>query len=157
MWFENKIDWIFVQTLKKKILCQFQNHMLSIVFISILSCVPRQNMMCTREYRPVCGNGTTFSNRCMAETVGFYNDCAKFLTAGECGDAMTARLRCDDGDFPSEKGMCVRKPWSDFSTCEEEKRQGACPGGADPNPWVGEHCQITCGNFQRTQISDDGP
>lgn len=54
------------------------------------------------------------------------------------------RQDCPNDGIMSETKKCVAKPWSDFLNCEEEKRQGACPGGFDPKPWVGQHCAITC-------------
>lgn len=59
-------------------------------------------------------------------------------------DACRSECPCADGEFLSELGMCVPKPWSDFTSCAEEKLQGACKSGTDPNPWVGQHCQVTC-------------
>lgn len=124
--------------------------------VALLSCVPRRNIMCTREFVPVCGNGTTFGNRCLAESAGFYDDCAQFLKEGDC-TSINTRLVCASDEFASETGVCVKKPWSDFKSCDEEKRQGACPNGNDPNPFVGEHCKVTCGVFERTSITNDGP
>lgn len=122
----------------------------------MLACVPRNNMFCTREYLPVCGNGTTYSNMCRAEAAGFYNNCAQFVTQGACDSPDTVdRVTCESHQTFSEKGFCVNKPWSDFENCEIEKNQGACPGGNDPNPWVGEHCAKTCGVFVRTFRTND--
>ena len=109
----------------------------------LLSCVQQRRAFCTREIMPVCGNGTTYNNMCLAEAAGFYGNCASNVKMGSCADVNT-RLTCAQHETLSETGICVHKPWSDFSSCEEEKRQGACPNGNDPNPWVGEHCAITC-------------
>lgn len=39
----------------------------------------------------------------------------------------------------SEKtgGGCVKKPWSNFASCAQAEALGACPGGEDPNAWMG--------------------
>ena len=91
----------------------------------------------------------------MARNAGFYGECQHFITHGECA-ASGPRIVCATHEFLSEKGMCVRKPWSDFNSCDEEKRQGACPDGNDPNGWVAEHCANTCGVFVRTSRGSDG-
>ena len=52
-------------------------------FILHISCLPQQ-MLCTREYNPVCGNNTDYPNACRAQSAGFYGECEKFLYAGEC-------------------------------------------------------------------------
>ena len=129
--------------------------MLSNILVAILSCTPIPNSFCTREFMPVCANHTTYSNLCMARTAGFHGDCEDFITEGECS-ASGARIVCESHEFLSEKGMCVTKPWSDFNSCEEEKRQGACPDGNDPNSWVAEHCANTCGVYVRTSRGSDG-
>lgn len=57
---------------------------------------------------------------------------------------------CRLGEFKSERtGKCVSTKWDDFRSCQEEKQQGACPGGYDPDPsgWVKEHCSRTCCEF----------
>ena len=127
--------------------------MLNNIIISLLSCTPLQNTFCTREFNPVCANHTTFSNPCLARNAGFYGDCEHLITLGECTSAP--RLVCATHEFLSEKGVCVTKPWRDFNSCEEEKRQGACPGGNDPNSWVAEHCANTCGVYVRTSRGSD--
>ena len=118
-----------------------------------LACEPRRSSICTRVYLPVCANGTTYSNECLAQSAGFHSNCAHFVTQGVCDEEPVAPRSetCEAGEFFSEKGMCVPKPWSDFTSCEVEKGQGACPDGNDPNPWVGEHCATTCG--VHTQVS----
>lgn len=130
------------------------NIMLTTIVGLLLACTPRQNVYCTREIRPVCANGTTYNNLCLAEAAGYYGDCAYHVKAGECG-SISGRATCPSGEFMSEKGMCVRKPWSDFESCEIEKNQGACPGGRDPNPWVSEHCAVTCGVYTRSMRTND--
>ena len=129
--------------------------MLSHILYVILSCAPLQNSICTREFNPVCANHTTYSNPCMARTAGFHGECEHFITEGECNASVHVPT-CASHEFLSERGLCVRIPWSDFDTCEEEKRQAACPGGNDPNDWVAEHCANTCGVFVRTGRGDDG-
>ena len=51
--------------------------------------------------------------------------------------AEFAGLPCDD------TAADVDKPWYDFVSCAEEKRQGACD--RDTNEWIVEHCRATCG------------
>lgn len=41
-------------------------------------------------------------------------------------------------------GRCERKPWDGFVSCAQEKVQGACPNGPDPNPIVAKICSLTC-------------
>ena len=112
-------------------------------------------MVCTREYLPVCADGTDYGNRCMARAAGFIGECADKIVSGRCSGAreelqtVPQGLNCADGEFFSELGRCVPKPWSDFRSCAEEKRQGACPGGNDPNFWVGENCGVTCAQRAR--------
>lgn len=129
--------------------------MLNQLVYMLLTCTPRRTSFCTREYMPVCANSTTYSNLCNAESAGFYGNCSKFVKNGVCS-TLEPRITCASHETMSEKGMCVTKPWSDFRSCEEEKRQGACPGSNDPNPWVGEHCATTCGVFVRTTRRNDG-
>lgn len=124
------------------------------IFVSTFGCTPIPNSVCTREYNPVCGNSTTFPNSCVARSRGFHGHCERFMHEGQC-TATTTNNACTSQQFMSEKGMCVTKPWSDFNSCEEEKQQGACPNGHDPNPWVGEHCAHTCGVFVQTSRRDD--
>lgn len=121
-----------------------------LTLISVLACIPQRTLFCTREYIPVCGNGTTYNNRCLARAAGYYGDCESNLKDGKCG-----LITCSDTQFLSEKGYCVFKPWSDFNSCEEEKNQGACPGDKDPNSWVGEHCSVTCGTYSRGSRETD--
>lgn len=59
-------------------------------------------------------------------------------------DVETCRRVCAPGEVYSETGKCTKRPWDDFVSCAAEKAGGACPGGADPSPWVGEHCASTC-------------
>ena len=129
--------------------------MISTIIYMLITCVPRQNTFCTREYHPVCGNETTYPNLCVAESKGFYGDCEKFLTKGVCSESVTSRITCDDSEFLSEKGFCVKKPWSDFENCQIEKNQGACLHGSDPNPWVAEHCAKTCNSYIKTNRDSD--
>ena len=115
----------------------------------ILACTPQPNLICTREFAPVCADSTTqFSNACLARAAGFYGECASRLADGPCrtrdAPELPAGLNCSPDEFYSELGRCVPKPWSDFASCAEEARQGACANGRDPNPWVAEHCAITC-------------
>ena len=130
--------------------------MLSELVILFMACTPRQTAFCTREFNPARANGTTYSNQCLAESAGFYGNCSQFVVRGECNSAPTQRITCTSDQFLSEQGMCVTKPWSDFTSCVIEKNQGACPDGNDPNPWVGEHCAVTCGVYVRTTREHDG-
>lgn len=128
--------------------------MLTQIILLIQACVPQQNIWCTREFMPVCGNGTTYNNICLARAAGFHGNCEKNVQNGAC-QTLEPRVTCEEHECLSEKGFCVSKPWSDFNSCEMEKAQGACPGSHDPNPWVGEHCAKTCGVYTRgTRISD---
>lgn len=127
--------------------------MLAEILTFMLACNPRPNLMCTREYMPVCGNGTTFNNICLAQRAGFHGHCSVNLHVGEC---IHTRVICESHQFLSEKGFCVKKPWDDFESCEIEKKQGACPQGNDPNPFVGEHCAVTCGVYTKTTRQRDG-
>lgn len=117
--------------------------MLLLSLLLSLSCVPLPNTYCTRELSPVCADGVTYSNACLARAAGFHSDCASLVLPGECSSSP-ADACPPSRPFFSETQVCVPKPWSDFAGCAVEKAQGACPGGSDPNPWVGEHCAITC-------------
>lgn len=130
--------------------------MLASLILQMFACVPMRSSFCTREYNPVCGNATTYSNVCMAQAAGFYGSCERFVTRGECANVEAHAPSCRRNEFLSEKGMCVPKPWSDFQSCEIEKNQGACSDGTDPNRWVSEHCAETCGTFVRTNRVSDG-
>ena len=118
-----------------------------LLYCLALACTKDATMVCTRELEPVCGNGTTYTNLCMANAVGFTGRCAKFVRPGACDTPARSFGVCAPGDVMSEQGRCVRKPWSDFVSCAEEHKQGACPGGRDPNTWVAMHCATTCGTF----------
>jgi len=109
--------------------------------VAILACTPLPSLYCTRESSPVCAEGTTYGNACLAKAAGYHSACASLVSSGGC----TAGSSCAPTEFFSELGMCVEKPWSDFAGCGVEKEQGACPDGHDPNPFVGLHCATTCG------------
>lgn len=117
--------------------------MLSTLYTMLLACTPQPILRCNRDVQPVCAQNIEFLNLCHARAAGFHGACASQITNGPCN---MARESCIPTQTKSEKdGLCVDKPWSDFVSCEIEKHQGACPGGNDPNPWVGEHCFTTCG------------
>ena len=125
--------------------------MLSLGLIAlILGCTPDPTMTCTRELAPVCAGGSEYGNLCQAQAAGYTGECAKDIVNGPCTNlrsdlpTVPEGLDCAATETYSETGRCVDKPWSDFRSCAEEKRQGACPNGNDPNPWVGEHCLRTC-------------
>jgi hypothetical protein len=120
--------------------------MIGLVAIVLLGCTPNPGMRCTRTYDPVCAEGTEYSNLCHAQAAGYVDDCAFKVSHGPCNarDASNVLASCGPTEFLSVTGVCVEKPWSDFESCEMEKNQGACPDGYDPNPWVGEHCVLTC-------------
>ena len=136
--------------------------MINFLIYTIIACTPISNRrisLCTREYNPVCAEGVTFPNICQAQRAGYYGECASKVSLGACVETPTSTRNadCAPTETFSEKGRCVTKPWPDFSSCLEEKKQGACPGGSDPNSWVSEHCARTCGVFVRTsRLSDDG-
>ena len=131
-----------------------------VLLLNLLSCSPRMGMFCTREVRPVCGNGTTYNNLCLAQSAGFYGDCAHFVTQGECRTRQTtertSRITCEGTQVLSETGTCVEKPWDDFVSCYLEKQQGACSNGRNPNVWVIEHCSTTCDANTRSFRTHDG-
>ena len=117
--------------------------------ILTLACTPQPSRICTREYSPVCVDGNTqYNNLCLAETAGFYDACADRVSSGPCYNRgepkLPEGLGCGGDEVWSELKRCVAKPWSDFLSCQEEARQGACGDGADPNPWVAKHCVVTC-------------
>lgn len=122
--------------------------MLAVYALIVLACTPNPGKVCTREFDPVCADGTEYSNLCQAQAAGFTGECAVKVVPESCNvrnlPTAPTGLNCGVNEFYSETGSCVPKPWSDFNSCAEEKHQGACPGGTDPNPWVGMHCLITC-------------
>ena len=123
--------------------------MICVFIISLAqACTPQPNLVCTREYAPVCADGNEYSNSCMARAAGFDGDCANRIVSGPChtrnNPELPTGLNCGSNEVFSETGKCVNKPWSDFVSCAEEARQGACADGRDPNPWVSEHCVLTC-------------
>ena len=118
----------------------------AILTLALLSCTPDPTMICTREMNPVCADGTDYANPCMARAAGFVGECASKVTPGTCSGSRQILPSCGPTETFSETGACVPKPWSDYVSCIEEKNQGACPEGYDPNPWVGVHCSLTCAN-----------
>jgi len=50
----------------------------------VLPCVPQEVARCTREYNPVCSDGTTYSNPCLADAA-----CAVDITPGPCSGSMS--------------------------------------------------------------------
>ena len=120
--------------------------MLALALLS-LTCIPNPTMRCSREYAPVCADKTEYSNLCQAQAAGFVDECASAVVLGPCTGRAGPQVfvPCPSTKFLSESTRtCVDKPWSDFHSCEIEKGQGACPGGHDPNPWVGIHCAVSC-------------
>ena len=112
-----------------------------------LACTPLPDLSCPKDYDPVCVNNIEFSSVCHARAAGFHGDCGTNVVPGSCFKSS------DDVDFHScsphtqvfsELGRCVDRPWKDFVSCTEEKKQGACTDGRDPNSWVIQHCYITC-------------
>ncbi len=53
-------------------------------FIMELPCGEEEDCICTTEYAPVCANGITYSNACVAECEGVFN-----YTTGECTNPPT--------------------------------------------------------------------
>ena len=123
-------------------------HMLSaLVVVLTLGCTPNPTLRCPRTFSPVCADNTEYSNLCHAQAAGFHGECASMVVDGPCGNRgvpMTPTFTCSGTEVHSETGKCVPRPWSDYSDCATEKRQGACPNGYDPNPWVAENCAVTC-------------
>lgn len=122
--------------------------MLAAASLFVLACTPNPTMRCSRTYDPVCANAVDFSNLCQAQAAGYTGECSSNISTGTCASSnlrrVPERLHCASGKVYSETGRCVDPPWDDFNSCEEEKRQGACATGNDPNPWVVEHCAVTC-------------
>lgn len=115
----------------------------------MMGCVERPEMVCTREFAPVCARSVQYANLCSAQSAGYYGDCAHEITTGPCGSTTTPGVRdfvaCADDETMSEyMGSCVKKPWNDYVSCQIEKEQGACEDGRDPNQWVIRHCKHTC-------------
>lgn len=121
---------------------------MSILALLALSCTPIPDLPCTRNVDPVCVNGAQYDNECRARAAGYHGECGREISAGPCRSrdvpVLPAGLQCRPDEIFSEQGRCVPKPWTDYEDCAEEARQGACPSGNNPNPWVGEHCAITC-------------
>lgn len=130
---------------------RFLLKMLSFAFIAAFSCTPIPDLPCTRDINPVCVNDVQYNNECLARAAGYHSECAYRVANGPCRNrdvpVLPEGLNCGPNEIYSELGRCVPKPWSDFMNCAEEVRQGACPLGNNPNPWVGEHCTITCARF----------
>ena len=123
--------------------------------LAALSCTPIPDIPCTRNIQPVCVDGVQYSNECMARAAGYYGQCAKVVVPGSCRNTrdmpiLPTGLLCHPDEVYSEVGRCVKKPWSYFLSCAEEVRQGACSHGDNPNPWVAEHCAITCARSGRS-------
>ena len=114
----------------------------------VLACTPNPMMRCSRAFVPVCANGVDYTNVCQAQAAGYVGACARNISSGTCSHASVPRtpagLSCPSTQTYSETGRCVPRPWRDFHSCLEEKRQGACADGNDPNPWVVQHCMLTC-------------
>lgn len=120
--------------------------MFSIVLWLSVACTPIPDLRCTRNYDPVCADDKVeFPNECLARSAGYHGECARHVKPGGCfsDEGDFSACKPDDEVF-SELGYCTLKPWTDFVSCAEEKRQGACAGGRDPNRWVIEHCVLTC-------------
>jgi hypothetical protein len=106
-------------------------------------------------YDPVCIDKSEFANECLARAAGFSSECGFNVVRGGCFSRDFATCLPHVEVF-SELGVCIAKPWDDFVSCAEEKRQGACSNGRDPNPWVVKHCAITCENATSDEHSS-GP
>lgn len=89
-----------------------------------------------------------------------FQSCEAEKTGGACWDGTEPNVQmdvfcsktCNVKSKPCPSGQvkheftneCVAHPWSDFESCEEEKKQGACWEGADSNPAVDQVCYKTC-------------
>ena len=51
-------------------------------------------------------------------------------------------------------GMCVPKPWSDFKSCAEERKQGACVTYIG-DPFMKKHCPKTCNDVWSNKAYSD--
>lgn len=126
-----------------------ESPMLTIALLA-WACTPKPDLVCSREFAPVCVEGVQYSNMCMAHAAGYHGDCTNRIVQGPClqnrevPPQLPVGLQCQANEIFSETGRCVPKPWSDFVSCAEEARQGACAHGSDTNAWVVEHCSITC-------------
>jgi hypothetical protein len=76
------------------------------------------------------------------------NACKQITTKAECNKRV-----CPSTDILNEFGECIPRPWYDWKSCEEEVRQQACPGMANPNPMVYNVCPYTC-TLQQLYIPD---
>lgn len=113
--------------------------------LMLLACTPNLQLICTREYSPVCAEGKDYANACLARAAGYGGECSNKVQSGTCSSlTRTPPLSCSSSQVFSELGYCVLRPWSDFVSCSTEKDQGACRDGRDPNDWVIENCALTC-------------
>lgn len=89
-----------------------------------------------------------------------FESCEAEKKGGACWDGKDPNVKldvfcgktCDVQSKPCPSGKvkheltneCVTPPWTDFESCDAEKKQGACWEGADPNPDVDQMCYKTC-------------
>ena len=112
----------------------------NVILLALAICRPDRARVCPDDVNSVCAGGIDYDNECLAERSG-----ACDVRPGPCsGLRRLDSLPCEEGHVLSEEGYCTPMPWSDYKSCYEEQLQGACPGGVDPNPWVGKHCVLTC-------------
>ena len=97
---------------------------------------------------------------CVAVPWDDFKSCDEEKKQGACWDgndpnakvdtlcAITCNTKdkpCPTGQMKNELlGTCVSIPWDDFKSCEEEKKQGSCWNGPDPNPKIDDLCYVTC-------------
>jgi hypothetical protein len=97
---------------------------------------------------PFCDGGLLVDADEYGALYGKTNDHIATWTAG--GDDWFAVPKCNADEMLSQRfSVCVKKPSKDFVSCEVEKKNGKCPGGSDPDPWVTEHCARTCAGWGR--------
>lgn len=117
-----------------------------------------ETSMTTTETSIRCNVGKVFSEdyRCVDAPWLNWDSCTAAQAGNACSDervyaacsatckeyaAVHNEGKCDADMVRNESsGMCQAKPWSDWVSCEEEKKRGAC----DDNDKVKDICSLTC-------------